>query len=259
MSFERWGQSSLDLAPVSYGSGRVFFRGPKPHGTGYYAFLGGSDTEARFAPAPFPTLVGTALNAEVMNLGVRGAGPDVFLNLPEVAGAMAKARAVIIDLPLVSNLTNRFYRVHPLRNDRVLTGSDALRALVPDTDLVEVCFTQHMLQAIDKSSPVAARAVHAALRAKWQDQMRRLVASIRVPCVLVHHGTGRVPVTPPMIEGLRGQVAAVVEAPVTDEARAEGAKFLVAGAAAPPGLAQALSARAHGDLAQALIPVLQAL
>ena len=67
-----------DLVEIE-GLGSLGFRGPaidasKP----YIAFIGGAQVFGRFCEKPYPSLVGTRLGYQVLNLGAGGAGPRFF-------------------------------------------------------------------------------------------------------------------------------------------------------------------------------------
>ena len=129
MSFEKRSAAALDYFPCHYGRSRNLFRGPRKRMEGdYIAFLGGTDTYGRFVPRPFPALVEDRLGLPCVNFGWMNAGPDAFLNDEAVLAAAQGARAVVLQVPGAQNLTNRYYAVHPRRNDRFVEASAALRA-----------------------------------------------------------------------------------------------------------------------------------
>ena len=52
-------------------------------------------------------------------------------------------------------LSNRFYSVHPRRNDRFLRASTVMQAIFNDVDFSDFTFTRHMLGALYELSPEA--------------------------------------------------------------------------------------------------------
>jgi hypothetical protein len=162
------------------------FRGPKQDLTRpHVAFLGGSETFGRFVARPFPELVEDAIGHNCVNLGCVNAGLDAFVNDGEVLRILKGSRAVVIQLPGAQNLSNRFYRVHPRRNDRFLTASPMLAAIYRDVDFTEFAFTRHMLGALQARSAERFELVLAELRQAWLARMRLLLRDLRAPVVLL--------------------------------------------------------------------------
>jgi len=73
-------KGALRLEPCHYGISKLSFRGPmRPTDGRFVAFLGGSETFAKYIHDPFPNLIETATGEICVNLGCKSAGPDVFL------------------------------------------------------------------------------------------------------------------------------------------------------------------------------------
>ena len=124
MTFETMGSVGLDYLPCRYGHSKLLFRGPRRRLEGAYCIaLGGTETYGKYIHTPFPALLEKAIRIPVVNLGLPNAGIDVFLNEAVVLDACNGARATIIQLPGAQNMSNRFYSVHPRRNDRFLQAS----------------------------------------------------------------------------------------------------------------------------------------
>ena len=120
------------------------FRGPqRPLDGRYLAFLGGTETFGKFYDSPFPALVERRIGTPCVNLGAVNAGVDVHARDATVLAACHDAAATVIQLPGVQNQSNRFYSVHPRRNDRFLRPSAALETLYPDIDFTDIAFTRH--------------------------------------------------------------------------------------------------------------------
>lgn len=236
MAFASPGDGSLDYFPCRYGEARLTFRGPaQTLRQGYVAALGGTETYGKFIAEPWPALVARATGQQVVNLGLVNAGPDAYLGEPEVLALAAGARAVVLQVTGAANLSNRFYAVHPRRNDRFLRPTPALRALYPELELTEVHFTRHLLGLLRDTAPRRFETVAAALRQAWSDRMAALVARIPVPVVLLWMadrppppaGKGTLDAAPALVDAamlaaLRPRVAAVVEVAFSPAARGGG-------------------------------------
>ncbi len=219
-------EGSLDYYPCQYGSGRVFFRGPRRETEGdYIAVLGGTETYGKFVPTPFADLLEHRLGVPVVNLGCINAGPDLYLNEADVVKIAAKARLNVVQITGAHNLSNRYYRVHPRRNDRFLSATPALRAIFPQVDFTEFSFTRHMLMALQASSRDRFEVVAEELRSVWVARMQQMLTALRSPTVLLWLSDQRPPapehrvdlarnpilIDSEMIAALRSRVAGYVE------------------------------------------------
>ena len=186
MSIERTGASALDYFPSRYGNSRLLFRGPKRGlDKPYILFLGGSTTYGKFVHQPYPGLVETYLSQDCVNLGCLNAGIDSFLHDPDVLSIANSAEMTVLELPGAQNLSNRFYRVHPRRNDRFLGASPLLQSVYREVDFTEFNFNKHMLGHLQVVSPDRFEAVRDELRQAWLARMRMLLGTIRSNVVLL--------------------------------------------------------------------------
>lgn len=186
MSFEQRGRMPLDYQPVALPGSVLRFRGPlaAEHGPAIVC-LGGSETFGRFIHAPFPMQLDQALPCPVLNLGVVNAGLDVMMNDPAIAGALDDAEAVVLQVTSAHNMTNRFYTVHPRRNDRFLKASAMLRTIYPQVDFTEFHFTRHLLKHLQGVSEDRFEIVRTELQTAWVARMRRFISSVAAPVHLL--------------------------------------------------------------------------
>lgn len=177
---------ALDFATCSYGGSRLTFRGPKRDTErAFVSVIGGSDPFGKFVHAPFPDLLERALGMPVVNLGQQNAGIDVFLNDPATLEIAAKSSVAVVQMLGPQNNSNRFYAVHPRRNDRFLAAKPALRALYPKVDFTEFNFTRHLLLTLQHQSPERFQILANELRQVWMAHMRRLLTQLPCPKLLV--------------------------------------------------------------------------
>lgn len=163
-----------------YGASRLPFRDPPRRIEGeYLVALGGSETFGRAVERPFPGLIGAELGLPVLNLGCVNAGPDLWLSGPALAGVTGGARAAVLQLVGALNLSNRFYTVHPRRNDRFIAARQPLRQLYREVDFSEINFTRHLAMTLHRTCPERFALVAAELKAVW---LRRMIAVLeRMP------------------------------------------------------------------------------
>jgi hypothetical protein len=186
MAYACPGDGALDYFPCRYGNSRLIFRGPeRPLDRPYVAFLGGTETYGKFIPQPFPDLVETASGRVAVNLGCVNAGVDALLLDPAVLDIASRAEAAVLQVTGAANLSNRYYAVHPRRNDRFLRALPPLRALYADVDFTDFHFTRHLLRKLADTSPRRFETLAATLREAWVEGMRALVARIAAPVLLL--------------------------------------------------------------------------
>lgn len=186
MSFEQRGRMPLDYQPSALPGSALRFRGPLDPDRGpAVVCIGSSETFGRFIDAPFAAQLDEALDIPVLNLGVINAGLDVMMNDPAIASAIADAEAVVMQITSAHNMTNRFYSVHPRRNDRFLSASAMLRTIYPQVDFTEFHFTRHMLGHLQSTSEDRFEIVRTELESAWVARMRRFLNDLAVPVHLL--------------------------------------------------------------------------
>jgi hypothetical protein len=260
---------ALDYATCTYGASRLLFRGPKRDtDRTFVAVLGGSETYGRCVRHPFPDMLEKEIGLPVANFGQQNAGPDVFLNDPALLQICAQASVTVVQLLGAQNISNRFYTVHPRRNDRFLAAKPALRALYPKIDFTEFHFTRHLLHALQHMGPEAFRTVVAALQADWTAHMKTLLGQIGNRAILLwlsdtpppqpsqHHNLFAAPalITTDMIAAvMRGQDRLVC-AIASPEARAMGLEGMAFDAAELPIAASLPGPYVHREICETLAP-----
>ena len=255
-------EPGISHAPVRYGASRLLFRGPKRALDGrHVAFVGGSDTFGRGVDDPFPALVEESLGEACLNLGQVNASIDVALGDPVVLEACRDAALTVVEVTGAGNMSNRFYQVHPRRNDRLTRVSTVMQAVFPDVDFSEFCFTRHMLGRLLQVAPDRFPLLREELQAAWSARMRTFLDGVGGNVVLLWLGPdlpsdapceerpeplARDPlfVTRRMVDALRPQVRGVVTAPPRGEVGT--------------GAARALGQAGHREVAAALAGVIRA-
>lgn len=174
----------LDYFPAEYGTGRCLFRGPqRPITEQSIVAVGGTQTFGKFIAEPWPERLERSLGRPVVNVGSVNGGVDMYLNAAGLAQRIGVAQAVVVELFGTAHLTNRFYSVHPLRNDRVLKAHPALRRLYPEVDFAEFAFIRHLLSHLQQLDPNRFQEVVRTLQATWLDRMQQLIAVVGLPII----------------------------------------------------------------------------
>ncbi len=268
------GEGSLDYYPCQYGSSRILFRGPKRDiDRAYVAVLGGTETYGKFVPLPFPDLVEQELGLPVANLGCMNAGPDVFLNEAAVTQIAAQASVTVVQILGAQNLSNRYYAVHPRRNDRFLGATPLLRAIFPRVDFTEFNFTRHMLMSLQNASADKFEVVAEELRAAWVTRMKLLLSRLGRRVILLW-GSDQAPPSPArrvdlarnpllidseMIHAIRAPVAGYVEAVFSAAALSQGVEGMAFAPMEAPAAAGLPGPSAHREVADLLMPAIHRL
>lgn len=269
MAYAFPGEGALDYFPCNYGGSRLLFRGPRRSlERPYIAFLGGTETYGKYVPDPFPDLVEDEIGFAAVNLACVNAGPDVYLNEPGVLEIARGARAVVVQVMGAVNLTNRFYAVHPRRNDRFIAAMPALKALYRDVDFTEFNFTKHMLTTLEATSKERFEVVATELRLAWADRMRLLLGQITDRTVLLWMADdapdrARALVQDPvlvdagMVAALRPAARAYVEAVTTRDARRASLDGMAFAALESLAAAALPGPSVHREVARKLVVVLE--
>lgn len=274
MAYAFPGAGALDYFPCHYGTSRLLFRGPqRPTEGAFVACLGGSETYGKYVPRPFCDLAEARLGLPVANLACVNAGPDVYLAEEAVTALAARARVAVVQVCGAQNLSNRYYAVHPRRNDRFLGATAMLRALFREIDFTEFSFTRHMLTSLQAASSDRFEVVAEELRAAWVGRMKVLLSRLTCPTVLLWmadapppHPTrradmGREPllVDAEMVAALKPHVSAVLDVLPSAEARAAGTEGMAYAPLEGPAAAHLPGPQHHREVAERLVPLLRSL
>jgi hypothetical protein len=272
MAFVPPGDGALDYFPCHYGASRLTFRGPRRDLTReYLVTLGGTETYGRFVIAPFPALIEENLGIPVANLGCQNAGPDLYLADRPALDVAAEAHLAVVQLTGAQNMTNRYYTVHPRRNDRFIAATPLLRSMYRDVDFTEIHFTRHLIQVLTSRGAERFAPVAQELRALWVQRMTAVLKRLPQRRVLLWVADRPIPeagegfalnggpwlIDRAMVQAVRPHATALVEVVISPAARAEGLgsmRFAPAEEAAAQGLP---GGAAHQEVAQSLLPVIE--
>lgn len=256
------GVGAPDEMRCQYGSSKLRVRGPRRKlDDPYVAFLGGSETYGQHVKMPFVALLQGDMDKNCINLGVINSGLDAFVNDPEILAIAGRAEQVVVQILGAQNLSNRFYRVHPRRNDRFLQPSALLSAIYRDVDFTEFHFIKHMLEALQKVSPDRFATVRDELQQAWLSRMQLLVRTIGQQVVLLwlqynesagELGPEPLAVTDTMVEQLRPIVRDVVKVPVVPARLSGDVGDMVFGHMQAPSAAHLIGPSTHRQIADTL-------
>ncbi|MBO9478522.1 hypothetical protein J7382_13320 [Shimia sp. R11_0] len=273
MSYEKMVGEELNYEPCQYGESRLTFRGPqKSLEAPYIAFLGGTETYGKFVPQPFVEILDEAMEQTCVNLGYLNAGIDAFLSEPAILEIAQQAEVTVVQIMGAQNMSNRYYKVHPRRNDRFIGASNMMQMVFNEVDFSEFHFTRHMLGTLCARTPDRYAMVRDELRMAWSARMKLLLNTIGGKIVLLWvadhapdtalgtSGLGPDPlfVDRLMIEELRPLVADVVEVVASQTALSQGVEGMQFTDLERVAAQRMLGVQAHVEAAQALSKSLEA-
>lgn len=279
MAYEYAGDTALDYFPCRYGQSKLLFRGPRRKLEGAYAAaIGGTETYGKFVAEPYPVLLERTLGLPVVNFGYMNAGTDVFVGEPVVIDACRHAGVTVIQLTGAQNLSNRFYAVHPRRNDRFLRASTLMKTIFREVDFTEFHFTRHMLSVLKERSAEKFALLEDELKAAWIARMRNLLQKIGNRTVLLWitgaagagpHGSGEGPgdglgheplfVDAEMVAAIRPFAGDLVRITPSAAALGAGTEGMQFGPLDAPVAAAMPGPRVHAEIAGALAPAMRRL
>jgi hypothetical protein len=187
-----------------------------------------------------------------------------------VLTACRRARITVVEVTGAQNLSNRFYTVHPRRNDRFLRVTPLMRRVFGDMDFSGCHFTGHLLRDLHAVAPERAAIVRQDLRETWVQRMGSLLKRIGGPVVLLWFaghgpdgaglseapGTGPALVDRVLLDRVAPLAQRVIEVTPSDAARGAGTDGMVFDITQARAAAELLGPTAHQDAARALIAAL---
>ncbi|WP_299688689.1 DUF6473 family protein [uncultured Tateyamaria sp.] len=270
MSFDTLGPGGLDYLPCRYGASKILFRGPKrPLDAPYVAFFGGTTTYGKYIETPFCSLIEQDLGMTCVNFGCVNGGVDAYAADPVLREAAIEAQVTVIQVTSPRNMSNRFYKVHPRRNDRFVEASPLLRTIYREVDFAEFNFTNHMLQRLYLVSPERFHAVLDELRTAWLARMRLVLSQIPGKTILLwasDHPPADTAleidadpafVNRSMIVEIEPLVTQFVQVVASDRALQAGTDGMVFAEMDAAAAATMLGPTAHREIADALLPALE--
>ena len=265
----------LSYSPCRYGASRMLFRGPRKRlDQPYLAFIGGTETYGKYIEKPYPALVEKAMRQTCVNFGCVNGGIDAFVNDGTVMDICAKADMTVVQIMGANLLSNRFFSVHPRRNDRFLRASTVLQAIYHDVDFSEFSFTRHMLSALHSKSIDRFETVVSELREAWLARMRRMLDQIGENVVLLWFSENEptnepwdeLPhqmqvdplfITKGMIDQLRPLVKGLIVAKPSKDALVRGTAGMIYPISQQRAAREMLGVDCHNEAAAVLVPAIR--
>ncbi|MFQ1701207.1 DUF6473 family protein [Loktanella agnita] len=275
MKYETITHGELSYSPCRYGSSRILFRGPRRRlDRPYIACIGGTETYGKFIQKPFPDLVEKVMRQPCLNLGCVNGGIDAFVNDTTIMDICNNADMTVVQVMGANYLSNRFYSVHPRRNDRFLKASTVMQAIYYDVDFSEFSFTRHMLGALHEKSTERFDTVVNELQEAWVARMRTMLNLIGPRSILLWFSDEKLDDTPwaerpnqlqsdplfitrSMVEKLRPLVRDIVVVNPSAKALAGGTDGMYFSENQSGIASEMLGVACHAEASAALVPALR--
>ncbi len=233
-------------------------------------FIGGTETYGKFIDRPFPALVEAQTGMACINLGWPNAGLDVLANDEHIRAAASGAAVTVVQVLGAQNLSNRYYSVHPRRNDRFVEATPLLRAMYGGVDFTEFHFVRHLLRHLSDVSPERFAVLRDELQAEWVSRMKLLLQKIESAVVLLWISSQAPPdhaddpeisadpafVTRAMLEKVSAPPVCIVDATLSKKARSQGCDGMVYSELEASVAAELPGVAAHREVARNLAPQL---
>ena len=179
MRHEHIGEAEIDYQLCRYGAAKMLFRGPRRSTRGdYVAFIGGTEFYGKNVEHPVPFLTEEEVRIPCVNLGSANASIDAFLRDPAIHEICQGSVLNVVQVMGAQNMSNRFYTVHPRRNDRFVKASSVMKAIYPDVDFEQFTFTQQMLATLYRHSPERFEIIQSELQMAWRARMKSFIGEI---------------------------------------------------------------------------------
>jgi hypothetical protein len=166
---------------------RELLRGPRPADFGnlgrMVSFVGSAHTFGVLCRYPFPTLLGSMLGRDVLNLGLGGAGPSSFL-LParrKLLERINRTQVCVVQVMSARGGENRLL-ANPVGGHKLRYRTDAADATLRPADelYAEILRDRDAAEVLD---------VVEETRRNWVESYQALAAEIRVPKILLWFST----------------------------------------------------------------------
>ncbi|MCA0930291.1 DUF6473 family protein [Ruegeria profundi] len=264
MSYHQTGSAGAGHAVCQYGESRLWFRGPERSlDTVYMVCTGGDETYGRFVERPFATILEEKLDRRCLNLGSLFCGVEALCSDAGLFRLLNMAELCILQAPGVLSQTNHFYRVHPRRNDRVLTPTSDLIDLYPELDFTDVHFVHHLMSSLQRHQDARFEVVVDELRRNWVRKISDLLHRLEVPVILLglrvlQHKDGdrqneSTAITPEMFEAVRPLCADFIEVTVPVSGQSDALEDMLFGTLQQPMAEYMIGPAAHKTIADALL------
>lgn len=150
-------------------------RGPAPHTLApgeYFTCVGAAQTFGCFCEQPYPTLLSHRLGLPVLNFGLAGAGPRLFLRYPVMLKHVNAGRFAIVQVMSGRSEDNSFFH------------SGGRSHLTRRSDGVEMEAVPAYRQLLADESVERVQEIVEETRQNWVKSMANLLESIEVPTIL---------------------------------------------------------------------------
>ncbi|WP_319546491.1 DUF6473 family protein [Ruegeria conchae] len=198
MSYQSINADGSVETTCTYGASKLLYRGPqRALERPYVACFGGEETFGRFVEAPYPSILEHRLQRRCLNFGSLFCGLESLTRDSGLLELANQSELCVLQLPGLLGQTNRFYRVHPRRNDRFVAPTSELVGLYPEIDFTDVHFVRHLLSRLKAHTDARFEMIEQELRKGWVERLGTFLSKVKPPVMLLelkadHYALGSV-------------------------------------------------------------------
>lgn len=186
MKYDRLRAEPLDYCLYRFRKSKSLFRGPKPDlSRRFVSCFGSTETFGKFVEDPFTAQLSRGLNLPVANFSSVNGGVEMVLKDPSILLAANEAAVNVVAVTGAHNLSNRYYTVHPRRNDRFLYPSAMLKTIYREVDFDDIHYTRHLLATLAAVDIVKFGLVIEELKQAWLARMKTLLSMMEGKIILL--------------------------------------------------------------------------
>lgn len=140
----------------------------------YICCLGAAQTFGRFVEHPYPELLRKSLDFPVVNLGLPGAGPQAFIDRPELLEFTNRGNLAIVQVLSARSAPNRYFQCDGFSNGFRRSDGERISALQAFDEIFRVFTTAEIVEIVDETID------------NWRKAYEQLLAMITVPKILFY-------------------------------------------------------------------------
>jgi hypothetical protein len=181
MAYQDRDWNIVDYQEYSLENIELSLRGPQPatlEKNHYFVCLGAAQTYGAFCQEPFPELISRQINLPVLNLGFGGAGPDYFLQHPELLKKyINNAKFAIVQVMSGRSESNSLFSSAGMEYLTKIADGSKVRAAVAYNQLLKQNNKDYIAKIVAET------------RDNWLKHQIELLKAIEIPTILFWFST----------------------------------------------------------------------
>ncbi len=165
----------------------VTLRGPLPDfDKPFVAVWGSSEIFGKYVEQDLCHHMSQQMEHQVVNFGIMNAGVDVMAWRHLFGYWSRRAQMNIVQTLPARHRNNAYYKVHPIRNDRLISVSNDLKRMFPEVNFLEMYFVGHLWEALTQTCPERARVVSQTIDDEGQRHFAQMIQEAPPRTIALH-------------------------------------------------------------------------